>query len=153
MICVIQRVRSASVRVNDEIVGRIGEGLLVLAAVERTDTEADADWTAHKLLTLRIFPNGDKRFDLDVLAANAQVLLVSNFTVAADAASGRRPSLSNAADPETGRRLFDRLVAACRSGVGRCETGRFGADMLVDSVNDGPVTFVLDSNSGKAQTP
>jgi len=147
MIAVVQRVLRAKVTVAGEVVGQIGSGMLVLAAVEVGDTEADIAWTAGKLAGLRIFRSGDgtKYFDQDVKQASGSILLVSNFTVAAETGSGRRPSLSNAAPPEEGRVKFERLVEAVRATGVAVETGRFGAEMEVELVNDGPVTFLVKS--------
>jgi D-tyrosyl-tRNA(Tyr) deacylase len=147
MIAVVQRVTEASVTVDGRIIGQIGAGLLVLCAVHRDDGPDDVAWTARKLAGLRIFRNGDKYFDQDVTQIGGAILLVSNFTVAADTTGGRRPSLIAAADPETGRRLFDELVAAVRALGVRVETGEFGADMQVRLTNDGPVTFLVDSHA------
>ena len=145
MIAVVQRVTRAKVTVAGEIVGQIGPGLLVLASVEVRDTDKDIAWTAAKLATLRIFRNGDKYFDHDVKQINGSILLVSNFTVAADTSQGRRPSLNNAAPPEIGRAFFDKLVSAVRAQGVPVETGRFGAEMEVEILNDGPVTFIVES--------
>jgi len=149
MIAVVQRVSRGEVTVGEETVGQIGQGLVVLASVHADDTDADVEWTANKLATMRIFSNGDKYFDLDVQQVKGAILLVSNFTVAADTRSGRRPSLSAAAPPEMGRKLFDDLVA-CVRGLGvAVETGRFGAEMKVEIDNDGPVTFIVDSREAR----
>jgi D-aminoacyl-tRNA deacylase len=147
VIAVVQRVSEAAVVVDGETVGRIGPGLLVLAAVHRTDTPADVSWTANKLAGLRIFRTGDKYFDADVKQVGGSVLLVSNFTVAANTREGRRPSFIAAAETERGRELFDQLVSAVRALGVPVETGRFGADMLVSLVNDGPVTVIVDSTA------
>ena len=147
MIAVVQRVSEAKVEVAGEIVGQIGEGMLVLLAVEREDTAEQVKWMASKLATLRIFRNGDKYFDADVSQIGGSVLLVSNFTVAAETRQGRRPSLSGAADPEKGKELFDEVVAAVRALGVRTETGQFRASMLVSLTNDGPVTFIVDSKA------
>ena len=145
MIAVVQRVSEARVVVEGQTVGEIGPGLLVLAAVEKDDTLADVEWTANKLVGLRIFPHADKSFDLDVKQTGGGILLVSNFTVAAETRRGRRPSLEPAASPDKGRDLFDQLVEAMnRSGV-PVATGRFGADMKVSLTNDGPITFLVRS--------
>jgi D-tyrosyl-tRNA(Tyr) deacylase len=149
MIAVVQRAVRGKVTVGEEIVGQIGHGLVVLASVHADDSEADIAWTANKLATMRIFSNGDKYFDLDVQQIKGAVLLVSNFTVAADTRSGRRPSLSAAAPPEVGRKLFDELVAKVRALGLPVETGRFGADMKVEIENDGPVTFIIDSREAR----
>jgi len=145
MICVIQRVSEASVAVGGQIVARIQQGMVVLAAVHATDQEHDVAWTAKKLAGLRMFANGERNFDRDVSEIGGSILLVSNFTVAADARKGRRPSLDSAADPSVGREKFDQLTAAVRALGVNVETGQFGADMQVALVNDGPVTFLLDS--------
>jgi D-tyrosyl-tRNA(Tyr) deacylase len=147
MIAVVQRVTSAKVEVEGGIVGQIGEGMLVLLAVEREDTSEQAKWMAQKLATLRIFRNGDKYFDADVAQIGGSILLVSNFTVAAETRQGRRPSLSGAADPEKGKELFDEVVAAVSALGIRTETGQFRASMLVSLTNDGPVTFIVDSKA------
>jgi D-aminoacyl-tRNA deacylase len=155
MIAVVQRVSRAQVTVAGRLVGRIAAGILVLAAVETQDTQTDVDWMAAKLLSLRIFPNAEKHFDLDVtqLGPSAGILLVSNFTVAAETAKGRRPSLSHAAPPERGRVVFEQLVQTVRqqaAGKIAVETGEFGAMMNVDLVNDGPATFLIQSERRSA---
>lgn len=149
MIAVVQRVSEAVVRVGEETVGQIGPGLLVFAAVHRIDTDADVAWMGNKLAFLRLFRNGDKAFDHDVRQAGGAVLLVSNFTVAAATRQGRRPSFDAAADPARGRELFDQLIAVVRALGVPVETGRFGADMAVSLVNDGPVTVIVDSTTAK----
>lgn len=145
MICVIQRVSQASVAVDGQIIGQIGQGMLVLAAVHAADLADDAAWTARKLAGLRIFAGGGGNFDRDVKEIGGSILLISNFTVAADARKGRRPSLSGAADPVAGREKFDQLVAAVRALGVNAEIGQFGADMKIALVNEGPVTFILNS--------
>src|SRR5438552_16621949 len=114
MKAVIQRVLQASVTVADRVVGQIGPGMLVLAAVEAADTDAELEWVAAKLVGLRIFRNADKHFDLDIQQVQGSILLVSNFTVAAETAKGRRPSLSNAAPPDAARVMFEKFIAAVR---------------------------------------
>ena len=145
MIAVIQRVTEASVRVDDEIVGEIGPGLLALVAVEPGDDEARIARMAERLLGYRVFADDRGRMNRSVVDAGGGLLLVSQFTLAADTGSGMRPSFTTAAEPEQARRGFDRLVALCRQGPVRVETGRFGAHMVVGLVNDGPVTFRLQS--------
>jgi len=147
MICVIQRVSQASVEVAGQVVGQISRGLVVLAAVHTGDTDDDIDWTARKLASLRLFPKEDRNLDQDVTQAGGSILLVSNFTVAADCRKGRRPTLEAAADPATGRQRFDALIAAVRALGVPTQTGQFGADMQVALVNDGPVTLLLDSRA------
>jgi len=135
------------VTVAGEVVGEIGKGMLVLAAVEVGDTDEDIRWVAGKLVGLRIFRSSDgtKYFDQDVKQVGGSILLVSNFSVAAETGQRRRPSLSNAAPPEEGGVMFDRLVEAVRALGVAVETGRFGAEMEVELVNDGPVTFLVES--------
>lgn len=149
MIAVVQRVTSASVTVSGDVVGQIGPGLAVLASVHADDTTADILWTAAKLVSLRLFPQGEKNFDRDVKEIAGSILLVSNFTVAGDTRQGRRPSLSAAAPPEKGRALFAQFVEAVRAHGVAVQTGIFGADMLVQINNDGPVTFLVDSRESR----
>ena len=147
MIAVVQRVWEASVTVEARVIGQIGAGLVVLVAIHMTDSAADVTWTANKLSSLRIFRGGGKHFELDVKQSGGSILLVSNFTVAAQTRQGRRPSFDEAADPETGRRLFDQLVEAIRATGVPVQKGEFGADMLVSLANDGPVTVIVDSRA------
>lgn len=143
MIALIQRVTEAAVRVDGTTVGAIGQGLLALVAVERGDGETQVSRMAERLLGYRIFADAEGRMNLSLTEAGGGLLLVSQFTLAADTAKGMRPSFTPAADPETGRRLFDSLVETVRSRHASVATGRFGADMRVSLVNDGPVTFLL----------
>ena len=145
MIAVVQRVTEAQVVVEGRVVGRIETGLVALVAVHTNDTPEDVAWTAGKLAGLRLFRHGDKHFDIDVKQAGGSVLLVSNFTVAAQTRQGRRPSFDAAAPPELGRQLFDELIRAVEAYGIAVQTGVFGADMTVSIVNDGPATFVIDS--------
>jgi D-aminoacyl-tRNA deacylase len=145
MICIVQRVLEAKVTVDGEVVGAIGPGMLVLAAVERDDAEAQIQWTAGKLAGLRIFRSGEKHFEADVLQAGGEILLVSNFTVAAQTRKGRRPSLDSAAAPEAAEPMFNRLVEAVRALGVTVQTGRFGASMQVSLINDGPATFIVET--------
>jgi D-tyrosyl-tRNA(Tyr) deacylase len=145
MITIIQRVSQAQVTVHDEIVGQIGPGLLALTSVTPDDDARDIEWTAQKLVSLRIFRNGDKHFDLDVREVNGSILLVSNFTVAADARKGRRPSFDSAAPPQVAQGMFDQFVEAVRATGVPTQTGRFAADMKVSLTNEGPATFIIDS--------
>ena len=146
MIAILQRVLQASVKVDGQIVGQIGPGLLALVAITKTDGPEQVAWMARKLIGLRIFRNGEKHFDIDVQQSGGAVLLVSNFTVAAATRQGRRPSFEAAADPQAGRKGFDALVEAVRATGVTVATGKFGADMKVELVNDGPVTVILDSD-------
>jgi D-aminoacyl-tRNA deacylase len=144
MRALLQRVSEASVTVGDERVARIGPGLLVLLGVQPADDPATADWLAAKTLSLRIFPDTDKPMNRSVVDAGGEVLVISQFTLAADTSRGNRPGFSSAAPPEQAERLYLDYVAALTSRYPRVATGRFGADMQVALVNDGPVTFVLD---------
>jgi D-tyrosyl-tRNA(Tyr) deacylase len=145
MIALIQRVSAARVEVDEETVGAIGPGLLALVAVQPDDGEAQAQRMLQRLLGYRVFADDAGRMNRSLADTGGGLLLVSQFTLAADTRSGMRPSFTSAASPEHGRRWFDRLVAlACAAHAG-VETGRFGAHMKVHLVNDGPVTFWLDS--------
>lgn len=143
MIALIQRVTQARVEVGSETVGAIGRGILALVAVEKGDSEHEAKRLAGKLLAYRIFPDENSRMNLTVKDIGGELLLVSQFTLAADTNSGNRPSFTPAAAPEEGRRLFDYFVATVRGLHCPVATGRFGADMQVSLINDGPVTFQL----------
>ncbi len=143
MIALIQRVTQASVRVDGATVGAIGRGTLALVAIERGDGETQVLRMAERLLGYRMFPDSENRMNLSLSETGGGLLLVSQFTLAADTAKGMRPSFTPAADPETGRRLFDALVDAARRRHSPVATGHFGADMQVFLVNDGPVTFLL----------
>lgn len=147
MIAVVQRVAEARVSVADVVVGEVGQGLLALVSVVRQDTDDDIKWMAAKLTSLRIFraATGEKHFDRTVADIGGGILLVSNFTVAADTKKGRRPSFDAAAPPDAGRVIFDRLIEAVRATGVPIATGEFGGDMRVALVNDGPATFIVDS--------
>jgi D-aminoacyl-tRNA deacylase len=140
---VVQRVFEARVRVDGEVVGEIGQGLCVLLGVSREDGEDEAARFAEKVAKLRIFENDDGRFDRSLLDVDGDALVVSQFTLIADTAKGNRPSFSEAAAPEEAEQLYEWFCAALREAGVRVETGRFGARMAVELVNDGPVTIVL----------
>jgi D-aminoacyl-tRNA deacylase len=142
---VIQRVKSAGVRVDGAEVGRIGPGLLVLAGVARDDTAEDIAWLARKAAQLRIFSDAEGRMNLDLAAVGGAMLVVSQFTLYADCRKGNRPSYLDAAEPEAGRRGYEEFVRLLREMGHRVETGRFGAAMEVELINDGPVTIVVES--------
>ena len=145
MIGLLQRVTSASVEIGGETVGSIGRGLLVLVAVHRDDAERDVQRLAERILTYRVFPDEEGRMNRSVLDEAGSLLLVPQFTLAADTRKGTRASFTRAAPPEKGEAYFRQLVAICRQRLATVETGRFGADMQVALVNDGPVTFWLES--------
>jgi D-tyrosyl-tRNA(Tyr) deacylase len=152
MIAVLQRVLEAKVVVEGKLVGQISHGILALVAVAHDDTQDDVQWMANKLSSIRMFrsADGQKHFELDVREAKGSVLLVSQFTLAAQTKKGRRPSFEKAAPPEVGRKLFDELVAAVQQLKIPTQTGQFAADMKVSLANDGPVTFILESRSSAA---
>lgn len=143
MQALIQRVAQARVTVDGQEVGRIGAGLLVLLCAERGDGAAEADRLLAKLLKLRIFGDAAGRMNLSVQDVGGGLLIVSQFTLAADTSGGNRPSFSAAAEPAAGQRLYDHFVAQARQAHAPVATGRFGADMQVALVNDGPVTIPL----------
>ncbi len=143
MISVIQRVTEAHVTVAGELIGQIGAGLVALVAVEKGDGEKEAVWLAERILAYRIFSDTEGKMNLNVQEIGGGVLLVSQFTLAADTRKGLRPSFTPAADPETGRRLFEYCVAQVRQRHATVAIGQFGADMQVSLVNDGPVTFIV----------
>ncbi len=143
MIALIQRVSEASVEVEGETVGAIGPGLLALVAIQPEDGEAQSRRMLERLLGYRVFADEQGRMNRSLSQNGGQLLLVSQFTLAADTRSGMRPSFTSAATPEHGRHWFDRLVALARQAHPGVETGRFGAHMQVRLVNDGPVTFWL----------
>ena len=143
MISLLQRVTSASVTVDGETVGAIDAGLLVLVGVEPGDGEAQAQRMCERLLGYRVFSDADGKMNLSLADTDGGLLLVPQFTLAADTRKGMRPSFTTAAAPEDGRRWFDRLVELARAAHPRVATGRFGAHMQVQLVNDGPVSFIL----------
>ncbi|MCC7446674.1 MAG: D-tyrosyl-tRNA(Tyr) deacylase [Anaerolineae bacterium] len=142
---VIQRVRRAAVTVEGETVGAIDQGLLILLGIGPNDTEAEAKWLADKIAVMRIFADEQDKFNRSLLDVGGGALVVSQFTLYADAVGGRRPSFIKAAPPQLAEPLVDRFAAFLNAaGVSRVETGRFGARMLVEIHNDGPVTILLD---------
>ena len=143
MIGLLQRVSHAEVRVETKIVGAIQSGLMVLVGVERGDSEQQADRLLERLLTYRVFPDDEGRMNRSLQDVAGGLLLVSQFTLAADTRKGTRPGFSPAAEPQEGKRLFDYLVRRAREQHRVVETGEFGAHMQVTLTNDGPVTFWL----------
>ncbi len=143
MIAVLQRVRQANVSVAGEVVGQIEQGLLVLLCAEQGDTDAVADKLLSKMLKLRIFSDDAGKMNRSVQDVGGGLLLVSQFTLAADVSGGNRPSFTQAAKPDEGRRLYEHFVAQARAAHPLVQTGRFAADMQVALVNDGPVTIPM----------
>jgi len=144
MRALIQRVKSASVTVSGEEVGRIETGILLLLGIAKEDAESDVERLLNKTLNYRVFPDTEQHMNLSLLDVGGALLIVSQFTLVADTKKGTRPSFSSAANPDTARRLYEEFVD--RAGE-QCPTaaGVFGADMQVSLVNDGPVTFMLES--------
>lgn len=145
MIALIQRVTEASVEVDNKIIGAVDTGLLALVAVQPGDDEARIRRMCERLLAYRVFGDDQGKMNLSLQDTGGGLLLISQFTLAADTNSGKRPSFTNAACPEEGLRGFERLLALCREHHPKVETGQFGAHMKVRLVNDGPVTFWLET--------
>lgn len=145
MRALIQRVAQAKVVVDQQCIGAIDQGLLVFIGVEKGDTSEDADRLLKKLLAYRVFSDQDDKMNLSVTDVNGGLLLVSQFTLAANTQKGLRPSFSSAAPPAEGEALYNYFVAQARHLHTQVETGRFGADMKVELLNDGPVTFLLET--------
>ncbi len=146
MRALIQRVTSAKVEVDNRIVGEIDAGLLVFLAIEKHDTQMLVARMAEKLLNYRVFGDDDGKMNLNVQQVNGGLLVVSQFTLAADTRKGNRPSFTTAAPPELGQQLYEAVVAALRAQTALVETGAFGANMQISLLNDGPVTFLLEVN-------
>ena len=148
MRCVVQRCSRASVSVNGEKVGQIGRGFMVLCGVAEGDTDADMEYCRAKIAGLRVFEDADEKMNLSLKDVGGEILLVSQFTLLGDARHGRRPSFSGAAAPDEADKLYEKLVNALRDDGFKVETGRFRTHMMVELVNDGPVTILLDSKKG-----
>ncbi len=145
MRAVVTRVKSASVTIAGDVTGSIGKGFLVLLGVNVNDTEAQADKVADKICGLRVFEDDAGKMNVNPADAGAELLIVSQFTLYADVKS-RRPGFTRAARPETAVPLYERVIEQCRVRGFKVETGRFGAEMLVESINDGPVTILIDTD-------
>ena len=147
MRAVLTRVNSASVTIDGEVVGKIGKGFLILLGVGPHDTEKDCRYLAEKALGLRIFEDENCKMNLGLDAVNGEVLVVSQFTLYGNCRKGRRPSFAEAAGPELGNELYEKFLSICEELGYPPQHGRFGADMQVESVNDGPVTLILDTEA------
>ena len=145
MIALLQRVTEAAVEVNGLSIARIGTGLLVFVAVEKADSGDQVNRLAERLISYRVFPDQQGRMNLDVQQAGGALLLVPQFTLAANTGKGNRPSFTPAASPAEGQRLFEEFVHVVESGFPHVQCGQFGADMQVSLINDGPVTFWLQT--------
>ena len=145
MRAVVQRVTKASVTIDGKDVSSIGSGLLILLGVAKGDSEEDADWLASKIANLRTFPDKEGKMNLSSIDINGEILVVSQFTLLADCSRGRRPGFDRAAEPETANALYERFVRKLKDIGITIKTGEFAAKMMVELVNDGPVTFVMES--------
>lgn len=150
MKALLQRVTSAAVTVDGNVTGQIGQGFLILLGVAGDDSEKDADYLAGKVVNLRVFSDDNSKFNLSALQIQAGLLVISQFTLMADARKGRRPSFTMAAPPETAEMLYNYFIRRISETGLKVQTGIFGAHMLVSLVNDGPVTIMLDSKDKPA---
>ncbi|KNF08700.1 D-tyrosyl-tRNA(Tyr) deacylase Dtd [Gottschalkia purinilytica] len=149
MRAVVQRVSEAKVTVNDEIVGSIKKGLLVLLGVGNEDSESDVKYLSDKISNLRIFEDENEKMNLSLIDIKGELLIVSQFTLFGDVRKGKRPNFTNAAHPKMAEELYLDFIEKCKNlGLNKVDTGIFGANMDVSLVNDGPVTILLDSNKG-----
>ena len=146
MRAILTRVNSASVTIDGEVVGRIGKGFLILLGVGPEDTEKECRYLAEKALSLRIFEDENGKMNLGLDSVGGEVLVVSQFTLYGNCRKGRRPSFVEAAGPELGEQLYEKFLSICAELGYPPQHGRFGADMKVESVNDGPVTLILDTD-------
>ena len=143
---VVQRVKNASVDVDNKTVGKIENGFLVLLGIKNTDTKQDADYLVRKLINLRIFTDENDKMNLGLKEVNGSLLIISQFTLYGDCKkSGNRPSFTDAAKPDIAIPLYEYFIEECKKQVNTVETGVFGADMQVSLINDGPVTIIMDS--------
>lgn len=145
MRAVIQRVEKASVKISGEIQGQIKYGALVLLGIGKNDTESDMKYIADKILALRIFEDENEKMNKSILDINGEILIVSQFTLYGDCRKGRRPSFDSAMPPNQAEKLYEEFVTYIKNSGLKIETGKFGADMKVELLNDGPVTIILDS--------
>jgi D-tyrosyl-tRNA(Tyr) deacylase len=146
MRAILTRVKSASVTIDGEVVGAIGKGFLILLGVGPEDTEKECRCLAEKALGLRVFTDENDKMNLGLEAVDGQVLVVSQFTLYGNCRKGRRPSFAEAAGPELGEQLYEKFLEICQELGYPPQHGRFGADMQVESINDGPVTLILDTD-------
>lgn len=145
MRAVVQRVKRASVEVEDEIIGEIKEGLLVLLGVGEGDTKEDLDYMVNKILGLRIFEDEDEKMNLSLKDIDGEILVISQFTLYGDVRKGRRPSFIESADPKIADEMYEEFISKCKKEGIQTQSGKFGADMNVDLLNQGPVTIMIDS--------
>jgi len=146
MIALIQRVRHTALKIEGKLYSNIGPGMLVLLGISTSDSEKEAEWLASKIASLRIFSDENGKMNLDVKVCGGEIMVVSQFTLLADASHGNRPSYINAARPETAIPLYEHFIFCMEKSLGKpVKTGVFGADMQIDLCNDGPVTISLDT--------
>lgn len=149
MRAIIQRVKHASVTIDNKITGKINDGFLVLLGITSTDTDKEVQWLAKKIVDLRVFNDSDDKMNLGLKDINGELLIISQFTLYGNCIKGRRPSFTEAAKPEMANTLYENFIDACKKQEVHVETGVFGADMKVDLLNDGPVTLIIDTNDLK----
>ncbi len=145
MIALIQRVKRASVSIKGKTVNRIGKGILVLIGIEKNDTDKDMEFVANKILNLRIFPDSENKMNLSIIDIKGEILSISQFTLTAKIKKGRRPSFSEAMEPEKAKDFYDRFLKILSSSNIIVKDGVFGEMMNVELINEGPVTFIIDS--------
>ncbi len=146
MRAVVQRVFNASVRVENKTIGKIGKGLVIFLGIHAYDTEQDCKYIADKILNLRIFSDSEDKMNLSVSDIKGEILIISQFTLYGDVRKGRRPSFNEAAAPEKGNSYYEKVAEIIRKSTLKTETGKFGALMEVEYINDGPVTIIIDSS-------
>lgn len=142
---VVQRVSSASVTVDGNVIGKINKGFLVLLGIKSTDTKQDVDYMVKKVINLRIFRDENDKMNLSLKDVNGQLLIVSQFTLYGDASGGNRPSFIEAGKPDIAIPLYEYFISECKKQISVVQTGKFGADMKVELLNDGPVTIIMES--------
>ncbi|WP_020605614.1 D-aminoacyl-tRNA deacylase [Spirosoma spitsbergense] len=148
MIAIIQRVKHASVTIEEQVKGQIGTGFLILLGITHTDTQEDSTWLSRKIVGMRIFNDSEAKMNLDLAAVDGDILLISQFTLHASTKKGNRPGFTEAARPETAIPLYKAMIHQLEIDLGKpIQTGEFGADMQVSLVNDGPVTILIDSKN------
>lgn len=146
MRAVIQRVKHASVTVDNEITGKINHGFLILLGVTHSDTEKEVDWLAKKITDLRVFNDADDKMNLGLKDVDGELLVISQFTLYGNCIKGRRPAFIDAAKPDMANELYEKFLEKCKNLGFKTEAGIFGADMKVELLNDGPVTLIIDTN-------
>jgi len=143
----IQRVKSANVKVDENVIGKINNGLMVLVGITESDNKEIADYLINKLVNMRIFEDDNKKMNRSLLDVKGELLIVSQFTLYADCSSGNRPSFTNAARPEQAKQLYNYIINKCKEQINIVEQGEFGAKMQVELINDGPVTIMLEKQN------